>query len=319
MTDQPGPTSSDGSTRGAPSPGSTYGESSRTPGYGAWGVPSGQASQGPAPTCPRHPGVVSYVRCQRCDRPACPQCQRPAPVGVRCVDCARAAQSTTRVTRTVAGAKARPGKPVLTYGIIAINVLVFLLVSATNYERALMFVPVIGHEEPWRFLTSAFLHLEVWHIFLNMYALYVTGPTLEAVLGRWRFLSLYLLSALAGSAAVLALADPTGGMSWFTGVLGASGAVFGLFGAMAVTMRRLKRAEQGILVVIAINVVLGFVVPGIAWQAHIGGLVAGTAMAALYLFGPKKNRMLVAVAGTVLMAAAIVALVLWKYASVGLI
>lgn len=284
-------------------------------GFSAWGVPSSTTPG--APTCPRHPGVVSYVRCQRCNRPTCPQCQRPAPVGVRCADCAREAQSHRRVTRTVAGARARPGKPFITYGFLALNVLVFLAVSArAQWARDLLFAPVIGLDEPWRFMTSGFLHTEIWHILLNMYALWITGPLLEAVLGRWRFAALYLLSLLGGSVAVLALANPQG-TSWFTGVLGASGAVFGLFGAMALTMRRLKRAEQQILVVIAINVVFGFVVPGIAWQAHLGGLFVGAALAALYLFGPKKQRQLWAVLGTLALAALIGGIAVWKYASIG--
>ncbi|MDO5495702.1 MAG: rhomboid family intramembrane serine protease, partial [bacterium] len=156
------------------------------------------------------------------------------------------------------------------------------------------FVPVLGETQPWRFLTSAFLHVGIWHIFLNMYAMYLVGPTLETILGRARYLTLWVLSAIGGSVAVLALADPEG-RSWFTPVAGASGAVFGLFGALALAMRRMKRSDSQILVIIGINVVLGFVIPGISWQGHLGGLVVGAALAGAYLFAPKERRTVVAV------------------------
>ncbi|HHW82534.1 MAG TPA: rhomboid family intramembrane serine protease [Actinomycetales bacterium] len=257
------------------------------------------------------------MRCQRCGRPTCPQCQRAASVGVHCVDCAKAAQARIRGPRTVAGAKVRGGNPVVTYALIGLCVVVFLgqMVGQGWVEAYGYFVPVLGERQPWRFLSSAFLHVGIWHIFLNMYAMYLVGPMLEHVLGRARYLTLWILAAIGGSVAVLLLADPTG-PSWLTPVAGASGAVFGMFGALALTMRRMKRSDTQILVIIGINVVLGFVIPGISWQGHLGGLVVGVALAAAYLFAPKQHRTLVAVAASVGMAVLLVALAVAKYAGV---
>ena len=145
------------------------------------------------------------------------------------------------------------------------------------------FVPSLGDTEPWRFLTSGFAHGGLLHIAFNMYALWIMGQYLEPLLGRARFVALYLLSALGGSVGYLLLARPRrrgsdrdraraapGGPA-----VGASGAVFGLFGAFLVLQRRLGRSAAGMYVIIGINAVLGFVVPGIAWQAHLGGLLTG--------------------------------------------
>ncbi|WP_343072051.1 rhomboid family intramembrane serine protease [Ruania alkalisoli] len=146
-------------------------------------------------------------------------------------------------------------------------------------------------DEPWRMITSAFLHNGWLHLLLNMYALWIVGPFLENMLGRWRYVALYLVSALGGSVAVLLLT------SGAYAVAGASGAVFGFFGAIAVVLRRTGRDARQILIVIAINVVFGFVVAGISWQAHLGGLVVGTALGALFAYLPKERRSVGAVLG----------------------
>lgn len=309
-----------GSTNAGRSPSSGggpggWGSSSYDPtAGGGFRTPGGGSGHGGPPVCPRHPSVVSYVRCQRCGRPTCPECQRPASVGIQCVDCVREAQSRSRAPRTVAGARVRGGDPVVTYGIIGITVASFLLqmLLGSSYEQWGYFVPVLGATEPWRFLTTALLHVGIWHIVLNMYALYLVGPTLENVLGRARFTTLYVLSAIGGSVAVLLLADPAG-PSWRTAVAGASGAVFGLFGALALTMRRMKRSDSQILIIIALNVVLGFVIPGVSWQGHIGGLITGSALAAVYLYAPRKQPTLWAVLASVAMAALLVVLSVAKY------
>ena len=152
--------------------------------------------------------------------------------------------------------------------------------------RDLAFVPVLGSTEPWRFLTAAFAHApgQVLHILFNMYALWQIGQYLEPMLGRVRFAILYLVSAFGGSVGYLLLASPpplpltqTGidHSSWVVSMVGASGAVFGLFGALLVLNRHLGRSSGPMFGVLAINAVLGFVVPGIAWQAHLGGLLTG--------------------------------------------
>lgn len=271
------------------------------------------------PVCPRHPDRISYVRCQRCGRPACPDCVVQAPVGVQCVDCVREAQSSVRPARTVLGAPVRAGRPVVTLSIIALCAVSYLLQLTLQWEgwtSRWAFAPVLGESEPWRFLTAAFMHSQQpLHILLNMYALWIVGPELERMLGRLRFVALYVLSAIGGSVAVLLFSDPTT-VSWFTGTVGASGAVFGLFGAILIVLRRLGRDARAMLVIIGLNFAIGFFVPNISWQGHLGGLVTGTVLGALYAFAPREHRRSVSVAGTVLVAVVLVASAVLRYASV---
>ncbi|TRW43035.1 rhomboid family intramembrane serine protease [Georgenia yuyongxinii] len=274
-----------------------------------------QTGTSAVPVCPRHPGVVSYVRCQRCGRPACAQCQRPAAVGIQCVDCVREAQARLPSTRTVFGGRARHGRPVVTLTIIGICVAVYLLVAVFggSLQQHLVFAPGVGDVQPYRFLTSAFLHGGVLHLALNMYALWIVGSVVEPALGRWRYAALYLLSALGGSVAVLLLASPDNS-SWFTAVVGASGAVFGLFAAIFLVLRRLGRDATQILVLIALNFGLGFVVAGISWQAHLGGAVVGAVLAASYVYAPRERSTLVSGLATAGMFAVLVVLTMLKYA-----
>lgn len=269
------------------------------------------------PVCPRHPDRISYVRCQRCGRPACPECVVQAPVGVQCVDCVREARAAIPATRTVLGGTVRGGRPLVTLSLIALCAVSYVLQIALGWESwtsRLAFAPVLGDVEPWRFLTSAFVHSDQpLHILLNMYALWVVGPELESMLGRIRFVALYVLSAIGGSVAVLLFADP-GAWSWVTATVGASGAVFGLFGAILIVLRRLRRDARGMLVVIGLNFVIGFVVPNISWQGHLGGLITGTAVGALYAFAPKERRRVVGIVGTAVVATALVAAALVVYA-----
>lgn len=153
------------------------------------------------------------------------------------------------------------------------------------------------------------------HLLFNMYALWVTGQVLEPVLGRLRFTALYLLSALGGSVAVLLLADPNA-QSWLVPVLGASGAVFGLFGALLVVLRRFKGNANQILILLGINFVISFVVPNISWQGHLGGLVVGAAMGAGFAYVPKHQRQLWGVLIPTITAIVLILLSVLKYASV---
>ncbi|ASR55975.1 rhomboid family intramembrane serine protease [Cellulomonas sp. PSBB021] len=268
------------------------------------------------PVCPRHPDRVAYVRCQRCGRPVCPDCQRPAAVGVQCVDCVRDAASTQRTARTQFGGVVRPGiRPVVTLTIIAVCVVAFIAQrTVPDFTNRWYYSPFWGHEEPWRFLTAAFLHSEgsFFHILLNMVALWAVGPYLELQLGRARYVTLYLLSALGGSVVVL-LSAALGWSSWYGGVVGASGAIFGLFGAAFVVMWRSGHPAQSILGIIAVNMVFSFVVPGISWQGHLGGLVVGALVAAGYAFAPRDRRRLVAVALPVVTLVLLVAVTTWAY------
>lgn len=145
----------------------------------------------------------------------------------------------------------------------------------------LMFYPPIALYQPYRFITSAFLHNGFWHLVLNMYALWLLGHALEPVMGKARFLALYLISALAGNVAVYALASMTGG--WNIGAVGASGAIFGLFGALIVLSRRVQARMSGIIILLAANLIYGFVIPGISWESHVGGLAAGVVLMWLWI------------------------------------
>jgi len=257
------------------------------------------------------------VRCQRCGRPACPECSVQASVGVQCVDCVREAQRTAPVHRTALGAPLRTGRPVVTYTIIALCLISYVLqLSVDGWTGRLAFSPFTGELEPWRFVTAAFLHsTQIFHVALNMYALWIVGPYLENLLGRARFISLYLLSAVGGHVAVVLLADPLSA-SWFTGTVGASGAVFGLFGAIFVVMRRMGQEARGMLVIIGLNLVVGFVVPNISWQGHLGGLVTGAVLGAAYAFAPRERRTLVSIVATVAVAVLLVGAVLLRYSQV---
>jgi membrane associated rhomboid family serine protease len=261
----------------------------------SYGVPAPDAGSQEAPVCPRHPDRVSYVRCQRCGRPACPECQRPAAVGFQCVDCIREQAASAPARRNAFGGAVRGDTPVVTYALIGLCVVVYLLqLVIPGITRSFAYAPVytagaggVIPAEPWRMLTAAFLHSpsSFLHIAFNMYALYILGKVLEPAMGRARFLALYLISALGGSIGVLLLSDNP-----LQPVVGASGAVFGLFGALFIVQRKRGGDVRQIVVLIAINAVIGFVVAGIAWQAHLGGLIAGAACAAAIAYAPRGVR-----------------------------
>ncbi|WP_156253767.1 rhomboid family intramembrane serine protease [Pseudactinotalea terrae] len=313
---QPGGSDGGSSPFGTPPPAAGQGWAGGSP-FGNAGTPV-PPQQG-APVCPRHPDRVSYVSCQRCGRPTCPECQRPAAVGVHCVDCVREATKNVRPRTTVFGAKVQPGaRPVVTITMIALCVLVFLIdMVDSSLRQAFTFSPASGRIEPWRMLTTAFLHAPgsfgIVHLGFNMVALWFTGPFLEQALGRIRFLALYLVSALGGSVAVLLLTPLE---LWERGAVGASGAVFGLFGAVAVVMLRLKMRNSSIFSVIGMNLVITFLVPNISWQAHLGGLLTGAAIAAVYAYLPKKLQQTGAIAGVSAIAVALILAAVIRYGMV---
>ncbi|MCL1900503.1 MAG: rhomboid family intramembrane serine protease [Promicromonosporaceae bacterium] len=219
------------------------------------------------------------------------------------------------------GGRVASGTPVVTYTLIGICVVMFIgQLTIPNFTTDLLFHSWVGLHQPYRFLTAAFLHSTSFygHILFNMYALYMAGRFLEPVLGRARFLALALLSAVGGSVGVLLLNQPQvvggGVIAWGTGVVGASGMVFGLFGAMVAIMRHFGANYAQMLGVIAINGVIGFVVPGIAWQAHIGGLVIGFAIGWAFAHVPKERRKLAGWALPLVFTIALTAIVIARYA-----
>jgi membrane associated rhomboid family serine protease len=200
--------------------------------------------------------------------------------------------------------------------LIAINAVTYLLgmVLGDVWKLDWALLPVGVASAPWTLFTSAFLHVNLMHIGFNMYALYVLGQYLEVALGRWRFLMAYVLSAFAGSVTVVLLADPTS-RAWVTYTLGASGAVFGLFGLILVVLRRLGRQAGAIVGVLVINAVIGFVVPGIAWQAHLGGFLVGLLLGLVFAYAPRRFRTSAAVASGVAIAGALVLMLIVKLIS----
>lgn len=231
------------------------------------------------PTCPRHPDKVSYVRCQRCGSPTCPECQRTAAVGVHCITCVANNAKLIPTPKTAYGghlaADGSTPKPVVTFTLIGVCLVMFLWQQwgGSAATSAVLFYSPYGLEyEPWRVLTSGFAHHGLMHFGFNMYAVGMAGQILETALGRWRFLALYLASMLAGTG-LFALMVPEGA------AVGASGAVFGLFVALLVIGRKMGLQMNQLMVLLVLNVILGFVVPDIAWQAHLGGAVGGLIIA----------------------------------------
>ncbi|MCX5420107.1 rhomboid family intramembrane serine protease [Streptomyces sp. NBC_00078] len=282
-------------------------------------------SESAVTTCYRHPKVESHVRCTRCDRYICPDCMREAAVGHQCPECVREGARSMRQARTAFGGRIT-GAPVVTYALIGLNVLAYLaeLVRPAVVDRFEMLGrglvgPDGGHYmwlanhpsdyhpegivggEWYRLLTGAFLHLPVaegtfgiLHIVMNMVSLWNIGRVVESQLGRVRYLTLYLLSALGGSVLVLLIAPDTP-------TLGASGAIFGLGAAYYVMARRLgadmsqvNRFMAGLLVWLLISAGLT------SWQGHLGGLLAGAVVTVAYAYAPGDRRRTLVQAGACL-------------------
>ncbi len=286
--------------------------------------------------CYRHTGRETYVRCQRCEKPICPDCMRQASVGFHCPDCVHRGAKETRTGRTAYGGE-RSANPALTSMVlIGLNAGVWLLVLATGWRTSPLvdwlalharglcnagdgqnwypgivdrttcqsipgdWVPGVADGALWQLLSSTFLHVDVWHIGFNMLALWFLGPQLELAIGRARFLALYLVSGLGGSALVYWLAGEQ------TSTLGASGSVYGLMAALLVVAFKVGGQVQTILTWIGINIVFT-IVGGFSWQGHLGGFLGGSAIMALLVYAPRQRRTPVQVAGLVLIGLVVLA------------
>jgi membrane associated rhomboid family serine protease len=265
-----------------------------------------------APTCYRHPGRQTYLRCNRCERYICGDCMRSAAVGHQCVECVQAGARTIRQPRTQFGGRERSATPVVTYALIAINVVVFALQMSVRglQSQLVLWPPAVADGQLYRLVTSAFVHYGAAHLLLNMWALYVVGPPLELLLGRLRFGALYALSLLGGSVLVYLI-------TLNTATAGASGAVFGLFGATFVVAKRLNLDMRWVVAVIAINLLYTFIAPAvssqrISWQGHVGGLVTGGLVAAAYVYASRERRNLIQASVTVLVLGVFAALIWWR-------
>jgi membrane associated rhomboid family serine protease len=235
------------------------------------------------PVCTRHPDRSAGVRCQRCEQPICPACMRQASVGFQCPDCV-----AERPQRVVTSAQLFRGHAEVVVGkvIIGINVAAFVLMTVLSgnpyraggpvLEQGALWGPLVASGEWWRIFSGAFLHSGIFHLGMNMLLLWFLSQELEPALGRLRFSVLYVVSLIGGSLGVMVL-DP------LAPTVGASGAVFGLMGALIVLQLRAKQNpwQSGIGGLVALNLVLTFLIPGISIGGHLGGLVIGAAAGAV--------------------------------------
>lgn len=246
------------------------------------------------PVCARHADRPTRLRCTRCERPACPECLRDAAVGMQCVDCVNEGARSVRQVRTSAGAVLSNGRPVITQVMIALNVLAYVVTvvqsgSPMNNQRSGLFtatsmIPELtANGEWWRIFTSGFMHFGLIHLALNMAALFVVGPVVEQELGKLRYSAVYLLSLLGGSAAAFYFGTVCQQLA------GASGAVFGLMGALLIVFKRQKRDISTILVVVGINLVSNLFTNA-SLLGHLGGFVIGGLLTLAMVRAPRKNR-----------------------------
>jgi membrane associated rhomboid family serine protease len=283
------------------------------------------------PVCYRHPGRESHIRCQRCERPICPDCMNDASVGFQCPECLAEGRKATRSGRTTYGGLRPTNAATTSLVLIGINVVVWVAVLISGGAGSRLFnllvlrpdgacdlqngylnvqvgeqvctagggvwLPGVADGAWWQLMTSAFTHVQPLHIAFNMFALYLFGPQLEMFFGRARFLALYLFSALTGSAAVYWFSPE------FSPTLGASGAIYGLMGALLVISLKVRVNVQGLVALIGINLLLTFTISNISWQGHLGGLVGGAAAAAVLVYAPRQRRTAYQVVGLVLLTA----------------
>ena len=279
------------------------------------------------PTCYRHPDRETGLSCSECGRPFCTECMTAAPVGLRCPDHAGKKRGPVgggivRARQTRVGSS----RALVTKILIALNIGVYLItavqgaglnnpVGGSLYLKWVLFGPFVAQGDWWRLITAMFLHGFLLHLAFNMFALYVIGGPVEEYLGRVRFLLLYLVSGLAGSAGAL-IQSPT------TPVVGASGAIFGILGAMLIlewqaTGRLGGTAATLILVNLALNFGLNSTGGSISIGGHLGGLVGGILVTLAFARWGRGHAAygrvgLTGSLGLVVVTAASVAIAYWK-------
>lgn len=279
---------------------------------------SGQAAN-PAPrACYRHPDRPTYVSCVRCERPICAECMRPASVGFQCPDDVADGRRTQRPLRTAFGARQTGGRPWVTLTFLALNILAFIAqgfplssnTAINHFTRDYIDynLDIAVRHEYYRLLTGAFLHVAIWHIAVNMLVLMLVGPALEAMLGRARYVAVYLLSAIGGGVLVYLVKDP------YYSTLGASGAIFGLFAAYWVLARRVRADTSAITGTIVLNLIISVTFPGISLWGHLGGLITGGLVGAVFAFSGARRWHLQLV-GVVAIAAILVVATLIRTSS----
>lgn len=236
-----------------------------------------------------------------------------ASVGFQCPECVREGRRSIRPAKTMYGGRARGTRAEITIGLVVVNIAIFLVTLSSGasvggsgtsdiYRRFALIPPAVANGEWYRLISSMFLHYGIWHLAVNMYALWVMGNALEGMLGRLRYLALYFTAGIGGSIFSFAMGPV------FAQAAGASGAIFGLFGAFFVILRRRNLETGGIVAMIALNLVFSFSFPNIDWRGHVGGLIAGAAIG--YVFaaaptGPRRDQL--QTAGAAVMAVVLAA------------
>lgn len=267
--------------------------------------------------CYRHPGRETNLSCVRCERPICPDCLRPAAVGYQCPECATT--SKARAPTLPYGGRIAEHVGLVTLVIGALNVVAYVASAVTSpagvannnasqlFKRMVLNPAVVhDHDQFWRLLTSAFMHAGILHIAVNMFSLAVLGPGLERVLGRLRFAVLYLVSALGASVFVFGFGGE------LTSTVGASGAIFGLFGALVVVYRKLGLNMRALIPTVAINVYITWRVPNISWIGHLAGFAVGLVLAAIIVYAPREQRASIQILGIGAVLAILVGLTIWR-------
>ena len=303
----------------------------------------GQAATG-VPTCYRHTGRETWIRCQRCDKSICPDCMRDAAVGFQCPDCVKEANKGSRQNRAMYGGERSADPRLTSYVLIGINAVVWLAIAATGGNSSRLadllalrangacspgdgflydieqqvcaatggtFLPGVADGAWWQLMTSVFTHVAIWHVAMNMFALFVFGPALEAIIGRVRFLAVYVVSGLSSSVLVLFLSSQYGS------TVGASGALFGLLGALLVVAKKARLNSQWLmqnLVVAVVITVVGWRL--ISWQGHLGGFLGGVVAAAIIAYAPKSSRSVVQWAGLGLLTVVLLGLAVVRAAAI---
>ncbi|MEU9076763.1 rhomboid family intramembrane serine protease [Kitasatospora sp. NPDC004745] len=289
-------------------------------------LPDDRTPEAATGCCYRHPGTATGVRCTRCDRPICPECMVPAAVGFQCPGCVGDGHRGARRATTRFGGAPGAGDALVTRVLVGINAVVFVLAAYVlaprlgqvwelySVGRGVAGGPegvAAGPDQWYRLLTAAFLHLQWWHVGLNMLVLLRLGPELEEALGRLRFLALYLLSGLGGSA--LAFLVSGDGLR----TVGASGAIFGLIGATVVMRLRDRGPLAWVVAFLVFNLVITFARSDVIdWRAHLGGLFVGGLTAAGLMYAPRERRgplQALTVLGAVAVVAAMVMIGMARY------
>ena len=250
--------------------------------------------------CYLHPDRETGLSCSECGRPICADCANFGPVGIRCPDHATASgrRSATRVkprpVRRAPGIALASGQAPVTRALIAINVVIYLITVSQGgglnapggslFYKWILYGPEVEHGGWYRLLTAMFLHASIIHIGFNMFALWVIGRPVEQYLGRARYLGLYFVSGLAGSAGGLVQAP-------HSPILGASGAIFGILGAMLIIEWQVTgRLAGNAMTWIVINLVISFSIPNISWGGHVGGLIGGILITLAYAHWSDRGR-----------------------------